>query len=79
MNRKFNLSQAAQYLAGDGSPIPPRRMRALAAQITHVRVSKREWLFLQSDLDDFLSRHRFEPRTLFPAKPAKATKAAKTV
>jgi hypothetical protein len=60
--KKFNLAQAAQYLAGDGNPIPPRRMRQLARQITHCRVSKREWLFLQSDLDDFLERHRFVAR-----------------
>jgi hypothetical protein len=65
--RKFNLSEAAKYLAGDSAPIPPRRMRELAKLITHVRVSKREWLFLQSDLDDFLARHRHVAKTPFRA------------
>jgi hypothetical protein len=63
MNRKFNLAEAAKYISGDSSPIPVRRMRELARQITHVRVSKREWLFLQSDLDAFLARHRFVAKT----------------
>jgi hypothetical protein len=56
MERKFNLAEAAKYIAGDSAPIPARRMRELAKLITHVRVSRREWLFLQSDLDDFLVR-----------------------
>jgi hypothetical protein len=40
--RKFNLAQAAAYLAGDGTPIPARRMRELAKSMTHTRISKRE-------------------------------------
>lgn len=71
MQRKFNLAEAAKYLAGDSSQIPARRMRELARLITHVRISKREWLFMQSDLDAFLARHRFEARTALPAKPTK--------
>jgi hypothetical protein len=63
--QKFDLARAASYLSGDGAVIPIRRMRQLARQITHHRVSKRQWLFLQSDLDDFLARHRHEARTPF--------------
>jgi hypothetical protein len=59
MERKFNLTEAARYISGDTKPIPIRRMRELAKFITHTRISKREWLFLQSDLDEFLARHRF--------------------
>jgi hypothetical protein len=71
MERKFNLAEAAKYIAGDSSPIPARRMRELARRITHVRVSKREWLFLQSDLDDFLARHRHLAKAALPAKPTR--------
>jgi hypothetical protein len=71
MERKFNLAEAAKYLAGDSSPIPARRMRELAKLITHVRVSKREWFFLQSDLDEFLARHRRIARTAIGAKRKK--------
>jgi hypothetical protein len=71
MNRKFNLAEAAKYISGDSSPIPVRRMRELAKQITHVRVSKRKWLFQQSDLDDFLARHRFVARIVISKKPPK--------
>jgi hypothetical protein len=52
--KKFNLVEAGRHLAGDSSPILRRRMRELAKLITHVRISKREWVFLQSDRDDFL-------------------------
>jgi hypothetical protein len=67
--KKFNLVEAGRYLGGDTSPIPPRRMRQLAKLITHVRISKREWVFAQSDLDDFLARHRHVGRAVFGAKP----------
>jgi hypothetical protein len=67
MGQKFNLAEAAKYLAGDSSPIPPRRMRDLSKLITHTRISKREWLFLQSDLDEFLARHRHVAKTPFRA------------
>jgi hypothetical protein len=67
MSTKYDLAGAAKYLAGDGQPIPPRRMRALAKLIRHARISKRAWLFEQRDLDDFIERHRHEPLTVFPA------------
>jgi hypothetical protein len=74
MQRKFNLVEAGRYLGGDTSPIPPRRMRQLAKLITHVRISKREWVFAQSDLDEFLTRHRFIAKSVFGPNPAKAAK-----
>jgi hypothetical protein len=63
--KKFNLVETGKYLVGDTSPIPPRRMRELAKLITHVRISKREWVFLQSDLDDSLARHRHVEKSVF--------------
>jgi excisionase family DNA binding protein len=67
----LDLKQAADELG-----VSPRQLREMCAagKIGHVRVGRRTWLFTRGDIEDFLQRHRFNPRQPLGAKSRKVAK-----
>ncbi len=58
----YNLTQAAKYLSMRADTL---RGLCERQRISFTRVNYRQWAFRQSELDEYLSRFRTPPRTLF--------------
>jgi excisionase family DNA binding protein len=65
---KLTLKEAASELR-----MSPRALRDIckAGRIGYVRAGHRHWLFTRSDINSFLERNTFRPKTVFE-KPGKS-------
>jgi excisionase family DNA binding protein len=66
--QKLTLAEAAQELR-----MSPRALRDLckSGRIGFVRAGHRRWLFTRSDINSFVERNTFRPKTVFE-KPGKS-------
>ena len=62
MEDKLTLREVAAELR-----ITPRGLREMCnrGRIGFVRAGHRTWLFTRKDIDDFLARNRYQPKTVF--------------
>jgi excisionase family DNA binding protein len=69
---RLTIKEAASELR-----ITTRALREMCAagRIGFTRIGKRHWLFSRKDINEFLERNRFAPKTVYgkPNKPAKCT------
>jgi excisionase family DNA binding protein len=64
----YNLEEAAQFL---GMKLRALKDACLAGRIRYAKLDRRTWRFVRTDLDDFINRNTFEPRTPYGRKSPK--------
>ena len=61
MNKRMSTNEAAAYLGVSPKTLWEWRNRSLISLPCH-RIGRRKWMYLQSDLDNYLSQCRIEFR-----------------